>query len=112
MPVTVGGDEQARLAGAEVGHLRGRDHRATAGNPMPFDRRRDLSCPDAIGKAIDKYTRTPSRVILDDEAEETDIDMPVDQTAAVGNGCPDCGAKIEREGGCIVCRICGFSKCS
>jgi ribonucleoside-diphosphate reductase alpha chain len=25
--------------------------------------------------------------------------------------CPDCGGVIEHEGGCIVCRLCGYSKC-
>ncbi|MDO8685867.1 MAG: LAGLIDADG family homing endonuclease, partial [Clostridiales bacterium] len=25
--------------------------------------------------------------------------------------CPDCGSKLEHEGGCVICRNCGFSKC-
>ncbi len=25
--------------------------------------------------------------------------------------CPDCGMKVEHEGGCMICRSCGFSKC-
>ena len=25
--------------------------------------------------------------------------------------CPDCGGAIEHEGGCAVCRTCGYSKC-
>jgi hypothetical protein len=25
--------------------------------------------------------------------------------------CPDCRAKIEHEGGCVSCRVCGFTKC-
>jgi len=25
--------------------------------------------------------------------------------------CPDCGSRIEHEGGCNVCRSCGYSKC-
>ena len=25
--------------------------------------------------------------------------------------CPECGARIEHEGGCVICRNCGFSKC-
>jgi ribonucleoside-diphosphate reductase alpha chain len=25
--------------------------------------------------------------------------------------CPDCGGAIEHEGGCTVCRLCGYSKC-
>jgi len=26
--------------------------------------------------------------------------------------CPDCGGAVEHEGGCIVCRSCGFSRCA
>ncbi|MTI57897.1 vitamin B12-dependent ribonucleotide reductase [Geosporobacter ferrireducens] len=25
--------------------------------------------------------------------------------------CPDCGMRVEHEGGCMICRSCGFSKC-
>jgi uncharacterized Zn finger protein (UPF0148 family) len=29
----------------------------------------------------------------------------------LGETCPECGATLEHEGGCNVCRICGYSKC-
>jgi ribonucleoside-diphosphate reductase alpha chain len=69
-----------------------------------------MSCPDAIGKAIEKYSKIPSQPTLEEAMEELDTD--IEQSAELANACPDCGAKIEREGGCMVCRICGFSKCS
>jgi ribonucleoside-diphosphate reductase alpha chain len=25
--------------------------------------------------------------------------------------CPECGCEVEHEGGCVVCRSCGYSKC-
>ena len=25
--------------------------------------------------------------------------------------CPDCGNPVEHEGGCVICKHCGFSKC-
>ncbi|MPM93134.1 hypothetical protein SDC9_140270 [bioreactor metagenome] len=25
--------------------------------------------------------------------------------------CPECGSKIQHEGGCMICMNCGFSKC-
>ena len=37
------------------------------------------------------------------------LEMPI-QVAQ--GACPDCGGAIEHEGGCMVCRACGYSKCS
>lgn len=68
-----------------------------------------LSCPDAIGRALEKYTKNPTNhMTMEASVEEAEADLDV----MAQNGCPDCGAKIEREGGCIVCRMCGFSKCN
>ena len=30
---------------------------------------------------------------------------------ATGKFCPECGARLEHEGGCVTCRDCGYSKC-
>jgi ribonucleoside-diphosphate reductase alpha chain len=73
-----------------------------------------LSCPDAIGRAIEKYTKN-ARNHFENAAtalEEPEPTTYIDQNVMAHNGCPDCGAKIEREGGCVVCRLCGYSKCS
>ena len=29
-----------------------------------------------------------------------------------GKYCPECGALLEHEGGCVSCRSCGYSKCN
>ena len=55
-----------------------------------------LSCPDAIARVL-------SRV--------AEVDPPAPTLATMGS-CPDCGGAIEPEGGCLVCRSCGFSRCS
>ncbi len=54
-----------------------------------------LSCPDAISQVIKHYTN---------------ID-PTDMPTMTG-ACPDCGNVLKHEGGCLDCRVCGFSKCS
>lgn len=70
-----------------------------------------LSCPDAIGRLIEKVDKmnnrdNPNISILDIDSVET--------TATVSRGgllCPECSQPVEHEGGCMVCRHCGYSKC-
>jgi ribonucleoside-diphosphate reductase alpha chain len=57
--------------------------------------RQVLSCPDAIAQVLSQVS-------------ETKLPTP---NAAMG-ACPDCGGAVEPEGGCLVCRACGFSKCN
>mgnify|MGYP000011447976 FL=1 len=42
---------------------------------------------------------------LENDTEENDTENA--DTAV----CPECGRKVEHEGGCVVCRNCGYSKC-
>jgi ribonucleoside-diphosphate reductase alpha chain len=57
-----------------------------------------LSCPDAIAKVLAEA----AELTLADKKEE----------GVTMGACPDCGGSIEHEGGCAVCRACGFSRCS
>nr|WP_281793614.1 vitamin B12-dependent ribonucleotide reductase [Desulforhabdus amnigena] len=54
-----------------------------------------VSCSDAIAKVLNHHAETH-----------------VASVAAEMGACPDCGSAVEHEGGCIVCRSCGFSRCS
>lgn len=102
-----------------------------------------LSCPDAIGRLIEKVAKLQSK----DEEMANELSTPeysllqrpsarlspVDECSSdceacsmkedcgnpdkatqedVLNGaCPDCGKTVEHEGGCVICRNCGYSKC-
>lgn len=65
-----------------------------------------LSCPDAIGKAIEKNFKLgidPTFISNEDDvAEEEPIKVE----------CPDCGGVLEHASGCVVCPACGYSRCN
>jgi ribonucleoside-diphosphate reductase alpha chain len=64
-------------------------------SPIWQNGRQVLSCTDAIAQVLAQVA-------------ETKVSPP---EAAIG-ACPDCGGAVEHESGCLVCRSCGFSKCS
>jgi len=98
-----------------------------------------MSCPDAIGRLIEKVLKLQNG--KDEEVanelsvpEEKIMPHPTakclfecatcimkdicnnpekEQEGAVFSivKCPECGKPVEHEGGCVVCRNCGFSKC-
>ncbi len=62
---------------------------------------RILSCADAVAKAIEQFI-TP-------EGEQLAMDFDTGGNHA--GACPDCGGTLVYEGGCNVCRDCGYSQC-
>lgn len=66
-----------------------------------------LSCPDAIGIALEHYVKSQQT------GEEPEVVSRWSSTLdnLVG-ACPDCGSTVEHDSGCIFCRFCGFSRCS
>ena len=69
--------------------------------PSGFGDNKVTSCADAVAKAIQSH-------------------MPANghrhwnwrQKAAERGACPECGGIVEHEGGCAVCRVCGYSECA
>ncbi|GBE00853.1 ribonucleoside-diphosphate reductase NrdZ [bacterium BMS3Abin08] len=59
------------------------------------------SCADAIAKALELH------VTRSNGNGKKRIDVEVMRTGA----CPECGGTVEHEGGCVVCRNCGHTKC-
>ncbi|MGE5631818.1 MAG: vitamin B12-dependent ribonucleotide reductase [Caulobacteraceae bacterium] len=101
-----------------------------------------LSCPDAIGRALERYMKL--HVDLKDVKTIDELAVEIeDNTSCIGNcslcanpchaasvdeegisydasgsssskakKCPECGSTIQHEGGCVICRNCGYSKCN
>ncbi|KPJ61705.1 MAG: ribonucleotide-diphosphate reductase subunit alpha [Latescibacteria bacterium DG_63] len=69
-----------------------------------------LSCPDAIGKAVERFIERSGSLSQSSESGAFTLDK--EAAAARFLACPDCGETVEPEGGCMVCRFCGFSRCS
>lgn len=103
-----------------------------------------LSCPDAIGRLIEKVAKIQGgkdeELNRDFNAKDyRDVQSPDSsergETACasdchdctligvcsnpgvefdgfdLGGACPECGKLLEHEGGCVICRNCGYSKC-
>lgn len=103
-----------------------------------------LSCPDAIGRLIEKVAKIQSSKDEDGSFDFTTQEYSVVQRpnssgrsetacasdchectlkdvcsnpemeineVSLGGACPECGKTVEHEGGCVICRNCGYSKC-
>ena len=81
-----------------------------------------LSCPDAIGKALERVMNTYVEIEngftnemiyeIEEENKKDRINIKNEDIMESNKGnCPECGSKVDHEGGCMICRNCGFSKC-
>jgi len=90
------------------------------------------SCPDAIARVLMKVSKfidtgadyetpqaqeklkaSPTLPVQQngDVPFVPNDDAPVPPNSAEVHVCPECGGKVEHEGGCVICRSCGFSRC-
>jgi ribonucleoside-diphosphate reductase alpha chain len=68
-------------------------------------------CPVAIGNALlDMYKAMQKEVEREDD-EEIDSSSENYKKKEVVNPCPQCGEELSFEGGCNICKSCGWSKC-
>jgi ribonucleoside-diphosphate reductase alpha chain len=82
-----------------------------------------LSCPDAIGRALERYTKEgmsqrQHHKLMATAAQQMIAQSSSDCTKGGSKNllglcpeCPDCGGLLEFGEGCAFCRGCGFSKC-
>ena len=68
--------------------------------PSGFGENKILSCADAVAKAIQSHMAANG------------YETAHEKVALVRGACPDCGGIVEHEGGCAVCRLCGYSECA
>ena len=79
------------------------------------DTSRGSCCPMAIGNALlDMWNEMQSEVTdvtdyMSDEHPSNDNSSVL--TKPVYSKCPECGEPLAREGGCVQCKSCGWSKC-
>ncbi|OQB23363.1 MAG: Ribonucleoside-diphosphate reductase NrdZ [Firmicutes bacterium ADurb.Bin182] len=82
-----------------------------------------LSCPDAIGRVLEKVADMCEKENGNNkEKQSRPISRASDISDEYENGlkdecknplcCPECGGGLEHEGGCTICRACGYSKCN
>ncbi|MBC7765387.1 MAG: vitamin B12-dependent ribonucleotide reductase [Hyphomonadaceae bacterium] len=67
------------------------------------------SCPDAIASMIKKVMVLQQKGLEMPAVVETAAE---EHPTAKGRYCPDCSSVVEHEGGCVICRDCGYSKCN
>ncbi len=63
-----------------------------------------LSCSDAIAKSLERYYHAAG-------GGDKGNGHSGDHDAMLIGACPECGGAVEHEGGCAICRNCGFTKC-
>ena len=84
-----------------------------------------LSCPDAIGQVLEKALRMRGSIAAPAGSAPAACASgscaacalacarPEGEPAPQGDAlCPECGSSMEHEGGCVICRKCGYSRCS
>lgn len=80
------------------------------------DTSKGACCPNAIGYALlDMYEEMQDELGFTEEQDEETSDETQLIEPVIGKGsqpkCPECGSILIFEGGCNVCKNCGWSKC-
>jgi ribonucleoside-diphosphate reductase alpha chain len=79
-----------------IGQLQG----ISCHSPSGFGKNKILSCADAVAKAIEEHMTANGYGSVKKDY------------ALVKGACPDCGGMMVHEGGCSVCKVCGYSDCA
>ncbi|MBN1389510.1 MAG: vitamin B12-dependent ribonucleotide reductase [Candidatus Thermoplasmatota archaeon] len=90
--------------------------------PVGMSEEQVLSCPDGIGKALERYLEGRSPSIGEEQTTSPSLDYYADDMLVndekessegmVVGVCPECGNSMIYQDGCSVCHSCFYSKCS
>ena len=81
-------------------------------NPTWEDGQLILSTPDAIGRALETFLDGDENSELKDRVQFEIAEEPTQSKQTHGMHCIDCdGYEVVNEGGCYICKDCGWSKC-
>lgn len=83
------------------------------------DTSKGSSCPNSLGFALEaainkiKLLKVIDENNIKDEEIKQVVQNKLEQKQPTDHGvkCPECGGNLVQEGGCNVCRECGYSKC-
>ena len=87
---------------------------------ISHDTSKGSCCPMAIGNALmDMWHEMQDDIMDESDAEvestiqpKAELDVMTKPVVIDGvSVCPECGAELVREGGCVQCKSCGWSKC-
>ena len=70
-------------------------------------------CPMAVGNALlDMWKEMQNEITYNEESQDEDVTIPIKTEAKNHKAvCPECGEVLIFEGGCNICKSCGWSKC-
>ena len=81
-------------------------------NPTWEDGQLILSTPDAIGRALETFLDGDENSELEDRVQFEIAEEPTQSKQTHGMHCIDCDSyEVVNEGGCYICKDCGWSKC-
>ncbi|MEE9524163.1 MAG: TSCPD domain-containing protein, partial [Thermodesulfovibrionales bacterium] len=80
------------------------------------------SCSDALSKSLERYLEQgnksngngskPEEAEAASKPETSEVMSKPNKAQIMYGACAECGGAVEHEGGCAVCRDCGFTKCA
>lgn len=76
------------------------------------DTSKGACCPSAIGYALlDMHRQIIENVVEYNPEVDEENRQPINPADVAQGVCPECGELLVQEGGCNICKSCGWSKC-